>query len=228
VSFPGLLPRSARGQAVLEYLIVILVTLMIILGVMQLALLYNARSMLKLAAFHAARAAIVARSEDPAAPVTPERMKKRAQLAAFVTLLPILPGLSGAPARGATEGVLLLSRAHPDDEPGLFAEGLRRLGARDPARLLRLFRRLRVDFVRPDAADPTHAEEAPLAGEIRFDDAAATRENLIKVRVTWRYPLTIPFVNHLMASGSGGKVPSVPMTATYVMRMQWDRAPGET
>lgn len=50
------LPRDARGQALTELVLVAPLTILIILGVIQMALLFNARSVVAYAAYGAARA----------------------------------------------------------------------------------------------------------------------------------------------------------------------------
>jgi hypothetical protein len=216
--------ESERGQAVLEYTVVILVTLLVILGIIQVVLLSNARSVLELAAFNASRAAVVARSDRAPDAVAPSEMRKRAQLAAFVTLLPVLTGFSGAPREEAAQALANLARAHPDDDPGLFLDSLRELGSRQPQNLLREFRALEVSFVRIDAPDPRDpgAREGNV-GDVRFDDPDSSRANLIKVLVTWRYPCVVPFVNRIFGERTGREAPRVPLHATSVMRMQWNR-----
>ena len=213
------------GQAILEYLIVILVSLLLVLGIIQLVLLSNARSVLELAAFHAARAATVARSDRPAEGVTLEDMRKRAELAAFVTLLPVLTGAARDPGPDVAARVAQLSRAHPDDEPALFLDALEALGSRRPQRLLEEFRRLEVSFVRADADDPRSAgARITTMRDVRFDDPAARDENLLGVLVQWRYPLLVPFVNRLIGTRTGRELPRSTLSATSVMRMQWHRS----
>jgi len=76
-----------------------------------------------------------------------------------------------------------------------------------------------------------------------FDDRAAAKETVVRVVVSWQYPLVIPFVDRVIfvASGRGstaGNKPAwavgthlyqtqsgpfrIPLFASYVMRMQWD------
>src|SRR6185295_10292905 len=80
----------ARGQAMLEFLIAALVGIVLILGILQVTLIYNARSMVKLAAFNAARAAIVtrmtgrSRSFNADNPATMAEMLDHAKRAAFL------------------------------------------------------------------------------------------------------------------------------------------------
>ena len=90
--------KSENGQAMLEFFFASLVGIVLILGIFQITLIYNARSLVKLAAFNAARAAIVARadssptSEDA---VDLDLMQKRAKRAAFLTILPVIPAIQG-------------------------------------------------------------------------------------------------------------------------------------
>jgi Flp pilus assembly pilin Flp len=274
--------RHEGGQTSFEFLIATLLAIVIILGILQIGLLFNAHSMVKLAAFNAARAAIVARADEPDQPVTIEQMREKAKLAAFLTVFPVIPWIHAAAPKdladlpGSLAGLLT-----PPDSPEGF-------DATDPAGSLPggalaalefLLGCVDVKFVDPRAQDPSTADEVAIEETIEFDDRSKTDANLIKVVVTWQYPLVMPFVNRIFIAAMrpagyavalfaqsedpvesaldlaldripvwaygtsieglvnnrslgfascllpNDLVPTqrIPVRATYVMRMQWDR-----
>src|SRR5262249_24392293 len=84
------------GQSMLEFVFAAMLAITIILGIIQIALVFNAHHMVQLAAFNAARAAIVTRNPDDKKaeePTTLQEMRRKAKLAAFLTLLPVIPDL---------------------------------------------------------------------------------------------------------------------------------------
>jgi len=181
--------RSDLGQAVIEYLIMIPFALTMILGIIQIALIFNAHSMLELAAFNAARAAIVARGDRPEDPVTMERMEKQAKLAAFLTLLPVIPAFHGFTP--TVQGVQSAFTSASSNTTGALG-GL--TGQAAAVALEQLM--LKVKFLPPDSEDPD--AEARVDDVIEFDDPERAGENVIKVMVEWQYPLVIPFINRIL------------------------------
>src|SRR4051812_17659394 len=85
---PRQVQRAARGQAAVEFAIVISLVLFMILGILQLALAQNARALTQYAAFNAVRAGAVSYADCT-----------RMSHAAFATLLPAIESFSkgGAP-----------------------------------------------------------------------------------------------------------------------------------
>jgi hypothetical protein len=191
------------GQAMLEFFLAMLVGVMMILGVVQIGLMFNAKSMVKLAAFNAARAAIVAR--DPSSPtgaVDIEEMKKKAKIAAFATILPVIPALHGKlPTSFSVDSLQSFAGSSPT-VPGLAASAiayeLNGPTIDDDFNQIPCFT---VDFVDPTAADPT-APSARITSwpSVEFDDPANADANVVKVLVTWQYPLVIPFVNRIFTA----------------------------
>lgn len=185
--------RSQSGQAMMEYFFAVLLAMVIILGVIQLALMFNAHSMLKLAAFNAARAAIVARGEKPEDPVTIDEMKSKAKTAAFLTILPVIPALQGrlpqslASAPAAFQDLLGLNGSDPQSSLGVLGNR-----AVDVA-LDFLF--LDVKFVKPDDEG---TELATPEERLEFDDRSKLDDNVVKVLVEWKYPLVVPFINRII------------------------------
>jgi hypothetical protein len=182
----------------LEFVFATLLALTIILGVMQIALVFNAHHMVQLAAFNAARAAIVTRNEDsdkPEAPTDLKEMERKAKLAAFITLLPVIPDLHGALPTSLTgtpsaiQNLLGLNAADPSAGGGLAAFGEKVAG------ILMEYIAISVKFVKLD--QDANADGITSFKNIEFDDRAEGDDNLIKVIVTWNYPLVIPFANRI-------------------------------
>jgi hypothetical protein len=201
-----------RGQGMLEFVFATLLALSIILGVIQIALLFNAHHMVKLAAFNAARAAIVARDPDkPEDPVTLKEMHDKAQLAAFITLLPVIPDLHGilpaslANAPSSIQNILGLGAGNAGTgAAGMFgALGLRAFF------IAMEFAAIEVKFVLAEGnADSVEIDGARIAAmdpdhdHIEFDDRSKAELNLLKVVVSWNYPLVVPFANRIMAAAA--------------------------
>ena len=195
----------ARGQAMLEFVFAALLAISFILGIIQIALVFNAHHMVQLAAFNAARAAIVARNSDsskPDEPVDLKEMQDKAKLAAFMTLLPVIPELHGAlpTSLGSTpdsiQNILGLN--------GGGTGGITSLGVKAANVLSEFFVFINVKFVRVDQdAEATAMAPSDIAAmdtnhdHVEFDDRTQADNNLIKVVVTWNYPLVIPFANRI-------------------------------
>jgi hypothetical protein len=188
----------------LEFVFATLLALSIILGVIQLALVFNAHNMVKLAAFNAARAAIVARDDNPEEPVKFQEMRDKARIAAFITLLPVIPDLHGirpdslANTPSSLQSLLGLNASNPaaGGALGVFAE--RAVG------VIMEYLAITVKFVRVDQdgdADAMTAQDFanmdPGRGRVEFDDRDQADNNLLKVVVTWNYPLVVPFANRI-------------------------------
>jgi hypothetical protein len=177
------------GQAILEFLIMIPFALVMILGIIQIGLIFNAHSMLELAAFNAARAAIVAQGSKPEEPATVDQASafmKPAHLAAIVTLLPVIPALHGIQPnfQGIGDAIKGLN---------FSAQSLGSAGA-----VLEL-PRIVVEFLDKDAPnDAKGIKKWP--HHIDFDDPAKADDNIVKVRVSWEYPLVIPYINRILAA----------------------------
>lgn len=289
---------SERGQSMLEFVFAALLAMSFILGIMQIALVFNAHHMVQLAAFNAARAAIVARNADgskPEDPVDLDEMKSKAKTAAFITLLPVIPDLHGvlpdslANTPSAFQNLLGLNSNSPDSGDALGVFGSRVAG------ILLEFLAINVKLVKIDRSGADSGDEItpndiramdPARQRVEFDDRAQADNNLVKVVVSWNYPLVIPFANRIffaatnrnlyalawiaahpdyaqahplttfrVLSGDDNAVPvwgqglefetfinrtagtgffgqlarralyRVPVKASYVMRMQWDRQP---
>ena len=191
--------RRQRGQAMLEFVFAALLAISIILGIIQIALVFNAHHMVQLAAFNAARAAIVARNSDSSKPdeaVEFDEMKSKAHQAAFFTLLPVIPDLHGIlpTSLGGVPGFfqnLLTSGPNSNAFTSLLGVGME-------------FFAIEVKFFRVDKIDDADemkssdiAAMAPGGQRIEFDDRSKADDNLITVVVSWNYPLVIPFANRI-------------------------------
>ena len=190
--------RSEHGQSMLEFVFAAMLAITTILGIIQIALVFNAHHMVQLAAFNAARAAVVTRNSDsnkPEEPTTLAEMKRKAKLAAFITLLPVIPdlhalmptSLGGAP--GTVQKLLGLNASDPSANGGLAGFGARAAG------ILAEYLLIDVKFVK--ATEDGDAKEGKVSGRIEFDDPKKGDDNLVKVVVSWDYPLVIPFVNSI-------------------------------
>lgn len=178
--------RESRGQAVLEFLIMIPFALVIILGIIQLTLVFNAQTMLELAAFNAARAAIVAQGDKPEDPATVGQARSNARMAAIVTLLPVIPALHGT--MPSVQGVENIISGVAVNNP---LSG-------STAAILEI-PRIGVEFIDPKGSiDGATIDDWP--NRIDFDDPNRADDNLVKVRVSWEYPLVIPFINRIFAA----------------------------
>jgi hypothetical protein len=204
--------RSAAGQALIEYLIIFWFAFSFLMLVIQISLMFNAHTMVKLAAFNAARAAVVARDPDnPERPVKFQTMKDKAKLAAWITLLPVIPGMHGrlngfgdivtlvtnipssvnslgaiqAIAQGHGRGIV--AALFEFLGKGLFTDG----GLKDL---------IDVQFVNPVTNQPITS----FPQKVQFDDTSKTSldkpndSNLVKVVVRWQYPLVIPFADQII------------------------------
>lgn len=100
--------RNERGQAIVEFALIAITFLFTILGVIQLAMCLNAYSLVRYAAYNAARAGVVHGAD-------PDKMHE----AARVSLLPIFPRHGRADhIRGLTENYL--AAVATDNIPFLF------------------------------------------------------------------------------------------------------------
>ncbi len=192
--------RSQAGQALLEFFFAVLIAMVFILGVLQIGMLFNAHSMVKLAAFNAARAAIVARDSNKLEdPVTLDEMRSKARLAAFLTVLPVIPegfvpsNLSDFSQFFSMSGIQALGRSALEyvccqDAAPIF-DAPRNAGQRNF---------IDVKFVPATSTDPLNDSEISLSGPIEFDDRGQSANNVIKVVVTWQYPLVIPIANRII------------------------------
>jgi hypothetical protein len=170
--------------------------LVVILGAIQLTLVFNAHSMMKLAAFNAARAAIVAQGSKPEDPATVDEGLSQAKTSAKLTLLPVIPAMHGfTPSLSGVQSLLQngllsgLSAANVTGSPALHA-GFELSGAPGA---------IQVEFLnRDDPIDGKAVTNWP--NRIDFDDPNRPDENVIKVRVSWDYPLAIPYINRIMTA----------------------------
>jgi hypothetical protein len=172
--------------------------LVVILGAIQLTLVFNAHSMMKLAAFNAARAAIVAHGAKPEDPATVDEGLSQATTSAKLSLIPVIPALHGfTPSAGGLQSLIQngllngLSASNITGSPALHAAY--ELSGGPGA--------IKVEFLnRNDHIDAKAVTNWP--NRIDFDDPTPPRpdENIIKVRVSWDYPLAIPYINRIMTA----------------------------
>jgi len=186
-------PRPQSGQAAIETAIVLPLFLAALLGLVQLALLQQARLLTEYAAFQAARAGIVW-GGDP----------RKMQDAAIFSLAP-----TACPTRVPVASALC-GAGGGDDRWSHHAAGvaaLRALSALDPAP----FPGVHVHVLNPHW--PTHREAfgvGPDRAELDFDrtDDAAREANVLTIQVQHWFELKIPFADwviwHAWVASLGG------------------------
>jgi hypothetical protein len=213
--------RSQLGQAMIEFIIIFWFAFSFLMLVIQISLMFNAHSLMKLAAYNAARAAIVTRSGDgPEKPVKLSEMKDAAKKAAFLTILPVIPGMharltsftgprsvlslfTDIPADAASIGLSAALKGHAR---GAIAAAVEFLGFTFSVSPPFFQSNFKVKFVNPAAADPgaSSAEITSIPQAIEFDDTSKNdlsqpgNNNLIKVVVEWQYPLVIPLADQII------------------------------
>lgn len=175
--------KDENGQALAELALTILVFLMIILGIIQLSMVMNAKSLTNYAAYCAARAGIVHNGN-----------MTRMRQAAAVALTPLF-------TKSSSFGGLALGygRAFMHASVGAF---------------------LNVSIVSPGGGrfssgnrDRFFPTLRPTMGSLR-----QLNNNVLVVRVTYWYPLEIPFINKIMSPF----LKRVRIVSTCQMRMQSD------
>jgi len=170
--------------------------------------------MVKLAAYNAARAAIVTRGNlAPDHSANYIEMRARGKLAAFLTLLPVIPGLHGRIPLGLIELFKQIGSMTGDDAKRDFRVlGFELFGKTWTGD----YRGGRTDILDVQFVDPS--DEATLLGQpeddpygewLSFDDSLVDlidedydyetlSGNVIKVVVTYQYPLVVPIANRIM------------------------------
>lgn len=211
---PKWMPGGQAGQSMVEFLVVLPVMLMLMLGAIQFALIFHAKITLNYAIFEAARAGSLGGADF-------EEVKEG--FARGLAPLYSYPGEDGdqvAAFHAAREAVLDLF----DDQDGLVR--IERLTPTPAA-----FRHYAPEGEIPnDNLLYRSSSYGPAAG-MSIQDA-----NLLQLRVTYWYPLPVPLINKMIASficcdeeddcrWSGDPVcnldkPYIPLTAVAALRMQ--------
>ncbi|MFY1828931.1 TadE/TadG family type IV pilus assembly protein [Myxococcus fulvus] len=170
------------GQAAVETAIVVPMMVFMVLGIIQLGMVHNARLMTEYGAYRAVRAGIVNHGDCT--------LMEKAALAALLPTLPPLPDLDGR--------VDTLKRAIKVH--GRFSQKLFDANQRLPFyQELPLFR---VEVLNPSGAElgelfSTYGSRMQ-GREIDYDDVRDERvieANLLSIRLTYFYELRIPFAN---------------------------------
>ena len=212
-SGPAASPREA-GQAMIETLVIFWFAFSLLMLVIQIALIFNAQSVVKLAAFNAARAASVARLTEKEKPVTLTEMKDEARKAAFLSVVPVIPGAHGVDWTDPGQVFGLLSTIPADlSSVGAAVGALKGGGTPFVAiaveylgkHLHPLDPQFPDDFFRVCFVDPRDTSVRDCSNEIEefpdkveFDDPARAADNVIKVVVEWDYPLLIPLADQIL------------------------------
>lgn len=194
---PGRFLRDGqRATAMLDFVLTFPFFLMIVLTVVQMALVINARLMVGWAAYAAARAAVV--NTDGGEDVA----KARAERAAAIATLPISPSIRALEYPDPSVWLLL---AAGEENPRLPGTQLQRRWTRSRGKLA--WARRATD-VRIEGAqdDGTFAAKAP-----------------VTVTVTHRYDLAVPWAGRIFAAFRGGwwlGRPVTPLVATVTLANQ--------
>jgi hypothetical protein len=208
-----------------EFLIVAGMAWFMILGTIQLALITNAHTMLKLAAFNAARAAITTRSDKPEDPVKRDQMRDEAKLAAWFTVIPVMPWVQARmtgitnPTLTANGFRLLMAGARSGGPPNAFKLAalltvtpfLPPVMSQRSVRIAQEFGQfMTVKFYKakdsatlfPPGTDVDSVAESDIS-DYAFDDRTRADDGLVRVVVKWQYPLVIPFADRIICAAVG-------------------------
>ncbi|NTX06391.1 pilus assembly protein [Myxococcus sp. CA051A] len=180
---PGV-ASGQSGQAAVETALIAPMMVFMVLGIIQLGMVHNARLMTEYGAYRAVRAGIVNHGDC-----------KLMEKAALASLLPTLPPLDGK--EGRVDTVKYAVGVHKAYSRKLLATSVMKMFYTDVG--LPLFR---VDVVNPkkgelDELFGTYGSHLD-AREIDYDDVRDDRvieANLLSVRLTYFYELRIPFAN---------------------------------
>ncbi|TQF15322.1 pilus assembly protein [Myxococcus llanfairpwllgwyngyllgogerychwyrndrobwllllantysiliogogogochensis] len=180
---PGV-ASGQSGQAAVETALIVPMMVFMVLGIIQLGMVHNARLMTEYGAYRAVRAGIVNHGGC-----------KLMEQAALAALLPTLPPLSGS--GGMASRIDTLDRAMKFHKA--YTARLRRP---EP-----FYARAGLPLLQVEVLNPKSGELAGLFGtygshldtlEIDYDDVRDDRvieANLLSIRLTYFYELRIPFAN---------------------------------
>ena len=163
------------GQALVEFLFIAITFLFVILGTIQMAMVLNAYTLVRYAAYNAARAAIV-HGHDA------DTLDKKMHDAARMSLLAVFPRHGRADhATGVVENYLAASSTDGGGSPELD---------RDPS----------LTFFGDPITQVKILNPKGLASGtvITFDDYTESDKSLLTVQVTHFYELVIPLVNRIL------------------------------
>lgn len=192
------LNSSEPGQALAETAITIMLFLIIILGIIQLSMIMNAKLLVNYAAYCATRAGIVHNGN----------MEKMHQAAA-VALAPLFTRSSSPTKLTIGYSKALLATKYGQFRMGWLVGGIKvEIVSPHPGRFesgynKRFFPTLHSTF-----------------NGNRTEDLKVLNENLLVVKVTYWYPLEIPLINKILSPFS--KQPRAKIASVCQMRMQSD------
>lgn len=167
--------RTQRGQSVIEFVIAIAVFGTLLLGIFQVALLYRAKTTVDYAAFTAAR-------DGSLHGATQDSVNHG-----------LIKGLAPLYATNANAGGLLEAMAKAGAAVKLYHQATAEIVSPTKAMFDKVAVR-QFDGVKAIPNDDLN---------YRSDDVRAA--NLLKVKVTYNYPLIVPVVDRIIASIAGGK-----------------------
>jgi hypothetical protein len=192
----GILFRRQDGQAAAETAVVIMTFLMTVLGIIQISLIMNAKLMTNYAAYCAARAGIVYNGNQ-----------RKMEQAAAIALSPLFTKSARGLLFGYAAGfaTMQVTNAEPEWLTDLIGFGLR-VERMSPGNG-RFSSNYRGRFF------PTH--------DVVFGNIRDLDDNLLKVKVTYNFPLEVPFINTIMRPFFS-VVPHAKIVSVCRMRMQSD------
>lgn len=222
--------RSDSGQAAVESAIVLPLYVFLILGILQLGMMHQARLMTKYAAYKAVRAGALHNANVGV-------MEK----AALAVLLPMIS------ERGGAGGAEIIK---PVNSASKFMTKFAQFSTN------KMFDANGLKYAQVTICGPTTKETKKSSGEVAFDDGSptgaeweASENSKLRIQVTFNYRLPIPFADYVIVAASRNQeVPFVlrmgkkdsgqptssdkywqlaqqglyvlPIRATYTMRMQ--------
>jgi len=189
-----------RGQAMVETIVVVFVTLLLLLGVIQFGLIYNAKTNLNYAAFEAARAGALNYAD-----------RRAIEFALARGLAPLYTSIDPAADKDANVEAVKAARDKVLEEidggefvcierlnPPVSAFGAGAHGIQVPAGSGQLFAGERLipnDHLRYRSREPKQ--------DLSIQDA-----NLLKLRVTYCYPMIVPIVSTAIQRLTGTAPPT--------------------
>jgi hypothetical protein len=179
----ALAARRARGQSATEFLIVLPVLILLLLGVLQFGLLYQARSVVNHATFLAARAGSLAHGSG-----TAMRQAFAAGMLPLFTHAPDAAGLATARATAATESAAPLTTFRLlNPTPAAMGDfGVARLDGQAGREI-------------PNDTLVYRKSTLGATSGLSVQDA-----NLLQIQVRYCFPLVVPLWNTLIVAMSGG------------------------
>ncbi len=167
--------RFPRGQAAVETAAILPLTVFVILGVIQLTMMFHARYATYYAAYMAARAGSVQRARC-------SKMVTAALLAVAPALQRVADNTQDTP--GAKYSAASYVAAYQKIKSNDYAAYRDVIGS--------------LPIVQVDLVRPTNQDVQGRSGDYDFDDVSATNTMMISAKVTFNYEMRVPFANRII------------------------------